>query len=134
MWNPEQHHFEVGPHVLTIEVEYMYFLTGLSRRGGPISLTGSRGGDVTTQELINCHCQPATRISGKKLPIRVVVDMTLHIVLFIMKRLDGRQGPHQESWAHILYALEAMEPMVYNWAEALLLVFKDQLKKCGKEN
>ena len=30
----------------------------------------------------------------------------------------------------MLYALEAMAPMVLNWAEALLPVFKDQLTKC----
>ena len=29
MWNPEQQHFEVGAHILTVEVEDIYFLTGL---------------------------------------------------------------------------------------------------------
>ena len=53
MWNLEQQYFEVGTHILTIEVEDIYFLTSLSRRGAPISLTGSRGGGITTQELIN---------------------------------------------------------------------------------
>ena len=41
MWNLEQQYFEVGAHVLIIEVEDIYFLTGLSRWGAPISLTGS---------------------------------------------------------------------------------------------
>ena len=48
MWNPEKQYFEVGAHVLTIEVEEIYFLTGLSRRGAPISLAGSHRGDMTT--------------------------------------------------------------------------------------
>ena len=48
MWNPEQQHFEVGAHILTVEVEDIYLLTGLSRQGAPILLTGSRGGDITT--------------------------------------------------------------------------------------
>ena len=30
----------------------------------------------------------------------------------------------------MLYAIEAMEPTVFNWEEALLSVFKDQLTKC----
>ena len=30
----------------------------------------------------------------------------------------------------MLYALEAMAPIVFNWAEELLPVFKDQLTKC----
>ena len=33
-------YFEVGPHIMTVEVEDINFLTGLSRRGAPISLTG----------------------------------------------------------------------------------------------
>ena len=48
MWNPEQQYFEVGAHILTVEVEDIYFLTSLSRQGVPISLTSSRGGDITT--------------------------------------------------------------------------------------
>ena len=40
MWNTEQQYFELGAHILTVEVEEIYFLTGLSKRGEPISLTG----------------------------------------------------------------------------------------------
>ena len=47
-WNPKQQHFEVGAHILTMEVEEIYFLTGLSRKGAPISLTLPRSGDATT--------------------------------------------------------------------------------------
>ena len=32
MWNLEQQYFEVGAHVLMIEVEDIYFLTSLSRQ------------------------------------------------------------------------------------------------------
>ena len=31
MWNPEQQHFEVGAHILIVEAEDIYFLTGFSR-------------------------------------------------------------------------------------------------------
>ena len=41
MWNPEQQHFEVGVHILIVEVEDIYFLTVLSRWGAPISWTSS---------------------------------------------------------------------------------------------
>ena len=124
MWNPEQQYFEVGAHVLKIEVEYICFLIGLLRWGAPISLIGSHGGDITTQELINHHCIPGTRTSGKKIPIKAVVDGPLHTVLFTMQRVAGSQGVHQEYRAHTFYAIEAMAPIVFNWVEALLLVFK----------
>ena len=120
----------MGAHVLIIDVEYIYFLTVLLRRGAPISLTGSRGGDITTQELINHHCIPGTRTSRKKISIKALVDGPLWTVLFTMQRVVGIQGVHQESRAHILYAIEAMEPIVFNWEESLLPIFKDQLTKC----
>ena len=114
MWNPEQQYFEVGAHVLTIEVEDIYVLTGLSRRGTSISLTGSHGGDMTTQELIDRHCLPGTRTSGKKIPIKEVVDLPLHTLVFTMQRLVGSQGTHQDSRAHMFYAIEAMAPTLFN--------------------
>ena len=77
----------MGPHVLTIEVEDMYFLIGLSRWGSHVSLTSSQGGDVTTQELINHYCVPGTRMSGKNIPIKEVVDDALLTIIFTMKRL-----------------------------------------------
>ena len=51
--NPEQQHFEVGAHILTVEVEDIYFLIGLSMQGAPISLISPCGGDITTNGLIN---------------------------------------------------------------------------------
>ena len=77
MWNLEQQYFEVGAHILIVEVEDIYFLTGLLRRGAPISLTGSRGGDITIRELIDHHCALGTGTSGKKIPIKVVTDSIL---------------------------------------------------------
>ena len=89
MWNLEQQYFEVGAHILTVEVEEIYFLTGLSIWGSPISLTGYRGGDITTRELIDRHCAPGTGTSGKKILIRAVIDRALRIVLFTMQRMAG---------------------------------------------
>ena len=76
--------FRGGEHILTVEVEDIYFLTVLSRWGAPISLTGSRGEDITTIELTDRHYVPGTGTSGKKIPIRAVIDRALRIVLFTM--------------------------------------------------
>ena len=84
MWNPEQQYFKVGAHILTVEVVDIYFLTGLSRRGAPISLTGSHGVDITTRELIDRHYAPGIGTSGKNIPIKVVIDRALQIILFTM--------------------------------------------------
>ena len=120
----------MGAHIIIVEVEDIYFFTGLSRWGAPISLTGSRGGDITTRELIDRHYVPGTRTSGKKIPIREVMDGPLQTILFTMQRVAGTQGVHQDSRAHMLYSIEAMAPMVFNWEEAMLPIFKYQLTKC----
>ena len=130
MWNPKQQHFEVGPHILTVEVEDIYFLTRISRSGAPISLNGSQRGDITTQKLIVHHCYLGTKMSGKNIPIKEVMDLPLWTILFTMQRVSRSQGAHQDSQAHMLYALEAMEPIIFNWVEALLTMIKDQLTKC----
>ena len=58
------------------------------------------------------------------------MDGPLRISLFIMQRVDGSQGVHQASRAHMMYAIEAMAPTVFNWVKSMLPTFKDQLTKC----
>ena len=111
--------------MLTIEVEDIYFLIGLSRWGAPISLVGFHGGGVTTQDLINRYCILGTRMFGKKIPIKAVVDDPLCTLILTMQRLAGSQGPHQDFKTHMLYSIEAMDPIAFNWEEALLLGFKE---------
>jgi hypothetical protein len=40
----------VGVHTLSLDIEDIYFLTGLSRRGYYVSLTSSRGGGLQMSE------------------------------------------------------------------------------------
>jgi len=50
MWDPDQQLFHVGVHTFSLDIEDIYFLTGLSRRGYHTSLTGSRGGGIPMSE------------------------------------------------------------------------------------
>jgi hypothetical protein len=66
MWDPDQQVFNVGSHTLSIDIEDIYFLTGLSRRGYYVSLTDSRGGGLKMSEYYNQYCVPeAERKKGK---------------------------------------------------------------------
>ena len=53
-----------------------------------------------------------------------MVDGPVRIVWFTMERVAGSQGVHQASKVHILYTIGAMVPIVFNWAQALLPVFR----------
>ena len=115
MWNLEKKYFEVGAHILIVEVEENYFLIGLSRRGDPISLIGPRGGDVTTQGFIDQYYFSGTQMSGKKIPIKDVRDLPLRKFHFSIQRVLGSYGAHHASRDHMLYSLEAMASTVFNW-------------------
>ena len=60
MWDPEQQHFVVGTHALTIDIEDIYFLTGLSQRGRPVVLSGARGGESSLDDFIDQYCALGT--------------------------------------------------------------------------
>jgi hypothetical protein len=44
MWDVNKKEFRMGVHTLTLDINDMYFLTGLSHCGSQVSLIGSRGG------------------------------------------------------------------------------------------
>jgi hypothetical protein len=58
MWDVDQQVFHVGVHVLSLDIEDIYFLTGLSRHGAQVTLTGGRGGGFPMSEYIRRYCEP----------------------------------------------------------------------------
>ena len=69
MWDLEQQHFVVGIQTLPIEIEDIYFLTGLSRRGRPVVLSEARGGETSLDELIDQYCELGMEPQSGKLHI-----------------------------------------------------------------
>ena len=72
----------MGVHVLSLDIEDIYFLTGLSRRGARVTLTGGRGGGLLMREYIHRHCEPDAERHKGKVVIRGVWDLTLRTILF----------------------------------------------------
>ena len=64
----------VWTHILNIDIDDIYFMTGLSRRGRPIVLTSLRGGDASPDDLINRYYSFGTLSQAGKLPIKQIVD------------------------------------------------------------
>jgi hypothetical protein len=66
MWDEKQQVFHMGVHVLSLDIEDIYFLTGLSRHGSHVTLTGGRGGGLPMSEYIRQHYEPdVERCKGK---------------------------------------------------------------------
>jgi hypothetical protein len=94
MWDPDQQVFNVGAHTLTIDIEDIYFLTGLSRRGSHVSLIGSRRGGMKMSEYCREYCVPEAERQKGKVAIWGVTDITLHTILFTIARMAGSVAPH----------------------------------------
>jgi hypothetical protein len=94
MWDPDQQVFHVGVHTLSLDIEDIYFLTGLSWRGYHVSLTGSRGGGLPMSEYIRLHCVPEVERKKGKVAIWGVQDLTLRTILFTIARMARSSAPH----------------------------------------
>jgi len=94
MWYPNQQVFHVGVHTLSLDIEEIYFLTGLSWHGYHMNLTGSRGGGLPMSEYCLLHCVPEAERKKGKVAIWGVQDLTLHTILFTIAKMDGSSAPH----------------------------------------
>jgi hypothetical protein len=119
---------------VSLDIKDIYFLTGLSRRGYHASLTGSRGGGLPMSEYCSLHCVPEAERSKGKVAIWGVRDLTLHTILFTIAHMDGSTAPHVSLQSYFQYAIECIEPRVFNWADTVLCSVKRQLTKCRRGN
>ena len=93
-WDVQEQCFIISDHRLEIELEDIYFLRGLSKRGEPISLFGARqGGDPIAsyqQEFCNEEADPKYNC----IDIKTIISLELKVVAFTMTRLCGSAAPH----------------------------------------
>jgi hypothetical protein len=94
MWDPDQQVFLMGAHTLTIDIEDIYFLIGLSRHGSYVSLTGSRAGGLKMSEYCNQHCVPEVERKKGKVAIWGVTELNIHNILFTIAQMVGSTAPH----------------------------------------
>ena len=128
-WDPDQENFLVGVHILPIEIKGIYFFTGLSMRGSPVVLSGAQAGEGPLDDIIDQHFSLSTEDQSGKLQIKCLVDLPLRIVVYTIGKVAGTRDSHLTSRSHMLYALQCMEPTVFNWSEGILACLKNQLNK-----
>ena len=77
---------------LTIEVEDIYFITGLSRRGEVVNLC-SRGpkGGLTIDEYIAVYYYPDMEKVGSQIPTNSIQVLGLKAILLTMGRIESKK-------------------------------------------
>jgi hypothetical protein len=65
-----------------------------------------------------------------KVAIWGVQDLTLRTILFTIARMAESSAPHIALQSYFQYAIEYIEPRVFNWVDAVLRSMKKKLTKC----
>jgi hypothetical protein len=81
------------------------------------------------------HCIPGSRLVGGRIVIKDVRDLALRSILFSITNLAGSTSAHLASKSQMAYALQCVEPRLFNWSAGFLQNVKDQITKCriGKQ-
>ena len=129
-WDPKIEAFHIRNKGVQISMEDIYFLTGFSRRGLPISLLGFSLGGEKVRDYILQYCYPGAKTSKDgKIIIHDVCDFPLRTILFTIVKIAGTATLHVANISYMQYALECMEPTIFNWDEVVLSLMKEQLSK-----
>jgi hypothetical protein len=110
MWDVNKQAFHVGVHTLTLEIDDIYFLTGLSHSGSWVSLSGKRGGGEPMDYYVEHHCATGTEKHSGKVSIKDVEDLYLRTILYTITHVAGSVAPHMALQSHFQYVIECMEP------------------------
>jgi hypothetical protein len=132
MWDVDQQVFHVGAHVLSLDIEDIYFLMGLSHHGSHVTLTGGRGGSLPMSWYLHQYCDPEVERCKGKVVIRGVWDLPLQTINFTILCMAGSAYPHMALQSYFQYAVECMELQVFNWSDGVLHRIKTHLTKCKK--
>ena len=104
----------VGFHILPIEVEDIYFLTGFSMRGSQAVLYKERGGETSLDYIIDQHYALGTKSQFRKLRIHPIIDLPLRTVVYTIGKVAGTRSAHLTTRSHMLYDFQCMEPTIFN--------------------
>jgi hypothetical protein len=130
LWNVAEKGFQMGTQLLTIELEDVYFIIGLSKRGVPIDLSGQRALLAPMDEYLENHCVPGARLVEGTIAFKDTRDLPLRSILFSITSIAGSTNAHLVSRSQVAYGLQCLEPKLFNWSAGFLQNVKEQITRC----
>ena len=129
-WDPVNQVFQIRNKPIPLTVTDIYFLTGLSRRGAPISLSGTVRGNDSVRDYVRQYCREGSQPSRDgKVVIRDVTSRPLRSILYTLGRMAGSASLHVANRSHMQHALECLQTKIFNWSDAVLSQMRNQLNK-----
>ena len=105
LWNVAEQGFQMGTWILIIELEYVYFITGLSKRGAPIVLVRQQVLLAPVDEYLANHCVPGLRLVDDRIAIKDIRDLSLWSIMFSITSIVGSMSAHLVSRSQVAYGL-----------------------------
>lgn len=112
---------------LHIDVEDIYFITGLSWRGDIVNLNGRASGCLNILDYIDIYFTRGTNKEISQILIKNKRTFPIKIILFTIVRVVALSTSHQASWLAMFLAVECLHPKVFEWWIGLLAYIKKQL-------
>jgi len=126
-WNIQDQCFMIGGHRLEIELEDIYFLTSLPKRGERLSLFGSKPGGQFVANLRLEFCNDKTK--DKRIDIKTIDHPKLKVITFTITRLCRSVALHVATGSQMQMAVDCYRGTIFNWCEAVLANVKGQLTR-----
>ena len=123
-WDVQDQCFIIGDHWLKIELEDIYFLTGLSKRGENISLFGVRQGGLPVASYKQEFCSGESEPKVNRIDIKTILWLDLKFISFTIIRLCGSVTPHVATKSQMHTAVECFRGTIFNWCEGVLANMK----------
>ena len=130
LWNVAEKGFLMGSQLLTIELEDVYFISSLSKRGAPIFLTGQWALPTPVDEYLANHCVPGLRLVDDRIAIKDIKDLPLRSILFSITSIVGSTSAHLVSISQVAYGLQCLKLTMFNWSARFLHHVKEQITRC----
>lgn len=130
-WDPETKAFNLDGKPLRIEVDDIYFITGLPCRGDVVNIKAQGvGGGMNIEDYIATHCVAGTDKVESQLPIKAIKNPSLKIGVLVLTWISRLALLHKALRLLMFYAVECLRITFYEWCTLLLTNMKSQLMDC----
>jgi hypothetical protein len=82
------------------------------------------GGGMNIKDYIATHFIAGTEKVGIQLLIRAINNMSLNMFVLVLTWITDSASLHQEPRTLMLYSMDYLRPMVYDWSTSLLANMK----------
>ena len=111
-WNVQDHCFIIGGHQLEMELEDIYFLTSLPKRGEQLTLFGTRLGGQSVDSLQLEFCNYQTKDKG--IDIKTISHPEFKVIAFTVTRICGIATLHMANGSQMWIAVNCFRGIVFN--------------------